>query len=83
VTTAPAFETDSPQGPLELDAETCAALEWPALLAAIGGFCTSSAGKARALALKPAVELWRSGWPVPESVGVVVSQQTAACGSST
>jgi DNA mismatch repair protein MutS2 len=57
VTTAAALEADSPSSPLELDAETRAALEWPALLAAIGGFCTSSAGKARALGLKPAVDL--------------------------
>ncbi|HXK16692.1 MAG TPA: Smr/MutS family protein [Polyangiaceae bacterium] len=42
---------------LELDAETRAALEWPALLAALGGFCTSPSGKARALALHPAAEL--------------------------
>ena len=41
----------------ELDRETRLALEWPALLAAIGSFCTSSAGKARALALHPAPSL--------------------------
>lgn len=41
----------------ELDAETRAALEWPALLAAIGGFCTSASGKARTLALLPAADL--------------------------
>lgn len=44
----------SPSG---LDAETCAALEWDTLLAAIGGLCRSSAGKARALALSPAATL--------------------------
>jgi DNA mismatch repair protein MutS2 len=53
VTSDAAPEIDQP----ELDAETRAALEWPALLAAIGGFCTSSAGKARALALAPAPDL--------------------------
>jgi DNA mismatch repair protein MutS2 len=37
-----------------LDAETRAALEWDTLLAAIGGLCRSSAGKARALGLSPA-----------------------------
>ncbi|MEY2930484.1 MAG: mismatch repair protein, partial [Pseudomonadota bacterium] len=41
----------------ELDAETCAALQWPTLLSAIGAFCTSSPGKARALALQPAPNL--------------------------
>ncbi len=41
----------------ELDAETRAALEWPALLTALGGFCTSASGKARALALHPASRL--------------------------
>jgi DNA mismatch repair protein MutS2 len=41
----------------ELDAETRAALEWPALLGAIGSFCTSSAGKMRALALHPQASL--------------------------
>ena len=40
-----------------LDPETVAALEWRELLAAIGGFCTSASGKARALALTPATEL--------------------------
>ena len=44
-------------GSAELDAETRAALEWPALLTALGGFCTSSSGKARALALHPAATL--------------------------
>jgi DNA mismatch repair protein MutS2 len=57
VTTDAAPESDSQASPLELDAETRAALEWPALLAAIGGFCTSSSGKARALALHPAADL--------------------------
>jgi DNA mismatch repair protein MutS2 len=46
-----------PAGSSELDAETRAALEWPALLAALGGFCTSPSGKARALALQPAKDL--------------------------
>jgi DNA mismatch repair protein MutS2 len=41
----------------ELDPETRAALEWPALLGALGGLCTSTAGKARALALHPAADL--------------------------
>ena len=41
----------------ELDAETCAALEWPALLAVIGSFCTSASGKSRALGLTPALDL--------------------------
>lgn len=41
----------------ELDPETCAALEWPALLLALGSFCTSPSGKARALALHPAASL--------------------------
>lgn len=41
----------------ELDRETRTALEWPPLLAAIAGFCTSSAGSARALALEPATDL--------------------------
>jgi DNA mismatch repair protein MutS2 len=40
-------------GSAELDAETRAALEWPTLLGALGGFCTSPSGKARALALHP------------------------------
>jgi len=37
----------------ELDAETRSALEWQLLLSALGSFCRSSAGKARALALRP------------------------------
>jgi len=41
----------------ELDAETRAALEWPALLAALGGFCTSASGKARVLGLTPAANV--------------------------
>lgn len=45
---------DSSRSGQALDAETLAALEWPALLAAIGGLCASAAGKARALALEPA-----------------------------
>jgi DNA mismatch repair protein MutS2 len=44
-------------GSTQLDAETRAALEWGALLEAIGGLCTSSAGKARALSLHPEAEL--------------------------
>lgn len=48
---------DPAASPDELDVETRAALEWPALLAAIGSFCTSSAGKARALGLHPASSL--------------------------
>jgi DNA mismatch repair protein MutS2 len=40
-----------------LDAETRAALEWPALLSALGALCTSAPGKARALALEPAANL--------------------------
>ena len=51
----PDDSTDAHDG--RLDAETRAALEWPALLAALGSFCTSSAGKARALALHPAATL--------------------------
>ncbi len=48
----------APSDPLpELDAETRAALEWPALLAALGDFCTSAPGRSRALALLPAAEL--------------------------
>ncbi|HYP91586.1 MAG TPA: endonuclease MutS2, partial [Polyangiaceae bacterium] len=43
--------------PNELDTETLSALEWPDLLAALGSFCTSTLGKARALALRPAAEL--------------------------
>jgi DNA mismatch repair protein MutS2 len=39
--------------PSSLDAETRVALEWDALLAAIGDLCTSAAGKARALELRP------------------------------
>jgi DNA mismatch repair protein MutS2 len=47
-----------PQASLtELDTETLAALEWPALLAALGSLCTSSSGKARALGLEPAADL--------------------------
>lgn len=42
---------------IELDAETRDALEWPALLHAIGGLCTSSSGKALALSLRPATTL--------------------------
>jgi DNA mismatch repair protein MutS2 len=57
VTTDAAPENDLAASPPELDAETCAALEWPALLAAIGSFCTSASGKARALSLHPAAEL--------------------------
>jgi DNA mismatch repair protein MutS2 len=53
-----AAETEHlPASPPELDAETRVALEWPALLEAIASFCTSSAGKARALGLHPAAEL--------------------------
>ena len=50
-------ESDLQASLSELDAETRAALEWPALLSALGGFCTSSSGKARALALHPAATL--------------------------
>jgi DNA mismatch repair protein MutS2 len=50
-----AHDEDVPTSAKELDAETRAALEWPALLAAIGGLCTSSSGQARVLALTPAV----------------------------
>lgn len=49
--------SDAPTSVLELDAETRAALEWPALLAALGSFCTSPSGKARALRLHPAADL--------------------------
>jgi DNA mismatch repair protein MutS2 len=62
VTNAAAQESALPTSlpaPEALDRETCAALEWPALLAALGSFCTSSAGKARALALHPAAD-WES-----------------------
>ncbi len=52
-----ALETDPRASPSELDTETRAALEWPALLTALGGFCTSSSGKARALALHPAASI--------------------------
>ena len=48
---------DPTSGPPGLDAETCAALEWPGLLAAIGSLCRSSSGKARALGLVPAPTL--------------------------
>ena len=47
---------DLPASPA-LDAETRAALEWPALLSALGSLCTSTPGKARALALQPANDL--------------------------
>jgi DNA mismatch repair protein MutS2 len=57
VTHALASDSAPSKSPLALDAETCAALEWPALLAALGSFCTSSSGKARALGLHPAVDL--------------------------
>jgi DNA mismatch repair protein MutS2 len=57
VTTDAALESDAEASRPELDAETRAALEWPVLLAALGGFCTSASGKARALALKPAADL--------------------------
>jgi DNA mismatch repair protein MutS2 len=43
--------------PPVLDADTCAALEWPTLLAAIAGNCTSSSGKARALRLLPETDI--------------------------
>lgn len=42
---------------VELDAETLAALEWPALLEALSGLCSSSPGSARARALEPAADL--------------------------
>jgi dsDNA-specific endonuclease/ATPase MutS2 len=45
------------EAPRALDVETRAALEWPALLSALGGLCTSAPGKARALALEPLAEL--------------------------
>lgn len=53
MTNAAASESAPPESPAELDAETCVALEWPALLAALGGGCTSASGKARALRLHP------------------------------
>lgn len=57
MTSDAALPNDSTDAPLGLDAETRAALEWPALLAALGSFCTSSSGKARALGLHPAATL--------------------------
>ena len=57
MTSDAALPDDSLDAPLGLDAETRATLEWPALLAAVGSFCTSSSGKARALALHPASTL--------------------------
>ncbi len=48
---------ESNRRPEALDADTCAALEWPLLLRALGSFCTSASGKARALALQPAATL--------------------------
>jgi DNA mismatch repair protein MutS2 len=57
VTNAATPESALPAGSEKLDAETSAALEWPALLVALGSFCTSTAGKARALGLQPAAEL--------------------------
>jgi DNA mismatch repair protein MutS2 len=57
VNDAAAEVADLATSPDQLDTETRAALEWPALLAAIGDFCTSSAGRARALALHPAPSL--------------------------
>jgi DNA mismatch repair protein MutS2 len=56
VTDTAALKSDHEARPA-LDAETRAALEWPALLSALGGFCTSAPGKARALALEPAADL--------------------------
>jgi DNA mismatch repair protein MutS2 len=56
VTEKVALSSDD-EAPPALDAETRAALEWPALLSALGGLCTSAPGKARALALEPATEL--------------------------
>ena len=53
-TVAPASEFETSPA---LDPETSAALEWPALLRAVGGLCTSAPGKARALALQPASDL--------------------------
>jgi DNA mismatch repair protein MutS2 len=46
-----------PTSPRALDTETRAALEWDALLQALGGFCTSASGQARALGLGPAPTL--------------------------
>jgi DNA mismatch repair protein MutS2 len=57
VTTDAATENELQQGPPQLDAETCTALEWPMLLSALGSFCSSSSGKARALSLEPVAEL--------------------------
>ena len=57
MTTAALPEDASPASPEELDAETRAALEWPALLAALANSCSSRSGKARALALHPAPDL--------------------------
>lgn len=51
------LSADAQAVPNELDPETRAALEWPALVATIAGFCASSAGKARALSLEPAATL--------------------------
>ncbi len=45
------------EGSIELDPETRAALEWPQLLEAIGSLCTSSSGRALALALGPTATL--------------------------
>jgi DNA mismatch repair protein MutS2 len=42
---------------VELDLETRAALEWDTLLVAIGSLCSSAAGKARTLGLRPAETL--------------------------
>jgi DNA mismatch repair protein MutS2 len=56
VTDSAEVENDH-EGRPALDAETRAALEWPALLSALGGLCTSAPGKARALALEPATDL--------------------------
>ena len=57
MTSAAAPESDTRTSVIELDAETRAALEWPALLAALGNFCTSPSGRARALGLHPAADL--------------------------
>lgn len=51
------FESASSGEQPQLDAETRAALEWPALLAALGSLCTSASGRARALRLAPAADL--------------------------
>jgi DNA mismatch repair protein MutS2 len=56
VTNSATVESDHEERPA-LDTETRAALEWPALLSALGGLCTSAPGKARALALEPATDL--------------------------